>query len=260
MGGAALVILTIAAFATATLSGILGMGGGMLLLAVMFCFLAHGEAIPTHAAVQLVSNSTRSVAFIQHVSWRTLGRFVLGAIPGGAIGLWLRWEMGPPDQAEPYLKTLVGVYILVAAFLPKPKSRDGHRGTWWDFPLLGLVAGAAALTVGAVGPLIAPLFARRAFVKERLIATKALCQMFLHVVKIPAFLAFGSIDVEKLGLLALVMSVVVIPGTLLGKRMLRYVSEDNFVRLYKLALVVAGAKVLLIDGLWRFRMIMGGVP
>jgi uncharacterized membrane protein YfcA len=248
MGGPALIILTVVAFATAMLSGILGMGGGMLLLAVMFCFLPHGEAIPTHAAVQLVSNSTRSLAFIRHVDWRTLGRFVVGAIPGGAVGLWLRWSLGPPDEAEPYLKTLVGVYILVAAVLPKPKSRDGQAGRWWDFPLLGLVAGAAALTVGAVGPLIAPLFARRRFVKENLSATKALCQMFLHLVKIPAFLAFGGIDVQRLGWLALVMSVAVIPGTLLGKRMLRYVSEDNFIRLYKIALIVAGAKVLLIDG------------
>jgi uncharacterized membrane protein YfcA len=104
--------------------------------------------------------------------------------------------------------------------------------------------------VGAVGPLIAPLSARRAFVKERLIATKALCQMFLHVVKIPAFIWFGGIDVEKLGMLALVMGLLVIPGTLLGKRLLRYVSEANFVRLYIAALIVAGLKVLIIDGLW----------
>jgi uncharacterized membrane protein YfcA len=245
----AYVILAAAAFLTAMISGIIGMGGGMLLLAVMFCFLSHGESIPTHAAVQLVSNSTRSVVFIQHADWRTLGRFVLGAVPGGALGVWLRWTLGPAEQSEPYLKSLVGIYILVVTFLPRPDRGDARTGVWWDFPLLGLVAGAAALTVGAVGPLIAPLFARRRFAKEHLIATKALCQMFLHVIKIPAFVLLGGIDVEKLGLLALVMSVAVVPGTLLGKRLLRYVSEDNFGRLYRAALVVAGMKVLVVDGL-----------
>jgi uncharacterized membrane protein YfcA len=248
--GTIYVVLVAAAFATAMISGIIGMGGGVLLLAAMFCFLSHAESIPTHAAVQLVSNSTRSAAFIRHADGRTLWRFLLGAIPGGAVGVWLRVSWGPAEQSEPYLKTLVGAYVLVTAFLPSPTRRD-RPGTWWDFPLLGFVAGTAALTLGAVGPLIAPLFARRRFVKEQLIATKALCQMFLHIVKIPAFLLVGGIDVEKLGLLALVMCAAVIPGTLAGKRLLRHVSEECFVWLYRTALILAGSKVLLADGLYR---------
>ena len=248
--GWAYVILGVVAFVTAMISAVIGMGGGMMLLAVLFCFLRHAEAIPTHAAVQIVSNSTRSMIFIRAVDWRTLGRFILGAVPGGAVGIGLRWGLGPPEASEPYFKLLVGAYILVAVCLPKPKKRDAASGTWWDFPLLGVVAGAAALTVGAVGPLIAPLFARRAFVKERLIATKALCQTFLHLVKIPAFVLFGGIDYAKLGLLALVLAVLVVPGTLLGKRLLRHVSEANFVRFYKAALLVAGTKVLIVDGMW----------
>jgi hypothetical protein len=40
-------------------------------------------------------------------------------------------------------------------------------------------------------------------------------------------------------------------GTLLGKRLLRYVSPEAFVVLYKVALTVAGLKVLAYDGLWK---------
>ncbi|MHC4064941.1 MAG: sulfite exporter TauE/SafE family protein [Planctomycetota bacterium] len=164
------IVLVVAAFVTAAISAVIGMGGGILLLATLFCFLPHPEAIPTHATVQLVSNSTRMVAFLRDVHWPTIGRFLLGVIPGGTIGvllLALAWRSARADAAEPYLKMLVGVYILVTAHLPR--SRKGLvAGRWWDFPLLGLVAGAAALTVGAVGPLIAPLFARRDFVKESL--------------------------------------------------------------------------------------------
>lgn len=243
-------VLVAAAFLTAALSGIIGMGGGMLLLATLFCFLPHAEAIPTHAAVQLASNGTRIVAFLRAVDWRTIGRFCVGAIPGGALGVLLLVSLGPAEQSEPYLKMAVGIYILVAAYLPKAKkTRTG--GQWWDFPLLGLVAGTAALTVGAVGPLIAPLFARRDFVKERLIATKATCQMILHVVKIPAFLLVRSFDYVELTGVTLAMIAVVIPGTLLGKRVLKRVSEEHFVLLYRVALTVAGLKVLLWDGVWR---------
>lgn len=241
-------ILITVAFLTSVLSGMIGMGGGMLLLAAMFSFLTHAETIPAHAAVQLVSNSTRVAVFWQNVDWRTIGRFSFGAVVGGAAGIWLLYALGPAKESEPYLKLAVGIYILLAANIPIPA--DGkRRGTWWDFPLLGLVSGTAALTFGAVGPLIAPLFARRDFVKHRLVATKAVCQMLLHVVKIPAFLWLRPFDYSRLGWLTLAMIAAAIPGTLLGKRLLGHVSDVGFIRLYRLVLNIAGLKIFFWDGI-----------
>ena len=182
-----IVVLAVVALITSIISAILGMAGGVMLLAVMLCFMQHGEAIPTHAAVQIASNGTRVLAFVENVDWSALGRFTLGVIPGGALGLLLLWSLGAPDRSEPYLKTLIGAYILVATFIPRGRCDGTSTAKWWDFPLMGFAAGTAALTVGAVGPLIAPLFARRDYVKERLIATKATCQLTTHVMKIPAF-------------------------------------------------------------------------
>jgi uncharacterized membrane protein YfcA len=121
----------------------------------------------------------------------------------------------------------------------------------WDFTLLGLVAGTAALTVGAIGPLIAPIFARHDYVKERLIATKATCQMLTHILKIPFFIFVRELSVEDLGLLTLVMVCMVIPGTLLGRRVVRHVTPDHFRFLYTVALTLAGAKVLIYDGILK---------
>lgn len=224
----------------------------MLLLAAMFSFMSHGEAIPAHAAVQLISNSTRTLAFLKHVDWRTVGRFLLGVLPGSVLGVGVLLILGEPGESEPYLKMLVGGYILVALFLPKPRKGAVSGGNWWDFPVLGVFAGAAAFTVGAVGPLIAPLFARRDFVKERLVATKAVCQSLLHLAKIPVFLTVRSYpDLTQLGVATLLMAVLVIPGTLVGKRALKHLNEHHFITLYRAALLVAGLKVLLIDGIWR---------
>ena len=244
------IILAVAALVTSMLSAILGMGGGILLLAVIFCFLDHSEAIPAHAAVQLASNGTRILVFIRNIDWRTLVRYCSGLIPGIVLGSVLLWKLGEPGRSEPYLKMIVGGYILAATYLPKPQK---HRSTmtWWDFPVMGFVCGAAALTIGAVGPLMAPLFARRDFVKERLIATKAICQLITHFSKIPAFLLIRELNIAGLGTLTLVMIAMVIPGTLLGKRALKHVSVEHFKIAYKAALTLAGLKVLLVDGLWK---------
>ncbi len=242
-------ILAVVALLTSTVSAILGMAGGIMLLATMLCFMSHAEAIPTHAAVQIASNGTRVLVFLRDVDRNAFGRFVLGVVPGGALGMLALWALGQPEESEPYLKILIGAFILIVTYLPRSSSGSSKKGTWWDFPLLGLLAGMAGLTVGAVGPLIAPLFARRGYAKNNLIATKAMCQLATHAVKIPAFVLMRKLDYDKLGLLAAIMILMVIPGTLLGKRLVTNISERHFRIAYRVALTAAGLKVLVFDGL-----------
>jgi len=249
---AVFVTLAIAALLTSMVSAVLGMGGGILLLAVMSSFMEHGDLIPTHAAVQIASNGTRVLAFLRDVDRGTFVRFIIGVIPGGCIGMLLLWSLGEPHESEAYLKTLIGAFILVVTYLPRGKKGSGDAAAhWWDFPVMGLLAGTAALTVGAVGPLIAPIFARRNFVKDRLIATKAVCQLATHFMKIPAFIWLRNLDLSTLGPLALVMIVMVIPGTLIGKKFLQGISPRAFTIAYRVALTTAGLKVLLYDGIYH---------
>ena len=276
-------VLSLCALVTATISGIVGMGGGILLLAIMFCFLPFDQAIPLHAAVQIVTHITRIIAFFKHVDWKTVRRYLLGVIPGCALAALILASLGEPGRAEPYFKIAIGLYILVATFLPNvqsfnerlprtgafglrmsespnahtvlddPPSRGviASSGGRYDFTILGLVTGTAALTVGAVGPLIAPLFARRGFVKERLIATKAVCGMGTHALKIVAFALLGTIEFTRFSTLLVAMWVAVILGTILGKKILTYVSNEVFVLIYRIALTAAGLKVMIVDGLWQ---------
>jgi hypothetical protein len=76
--------------------------------------------------------------------------------------------------------------------------------------------------------------------------------MLSHVIKIPAVIVLGSLSVTEFGVPLIVMAAAVVPGTILGKRILRGVSPAMFVTLYKIALTVAGLKVLLVDGLGPF--------
>jgi uncharacterized membrane protein YfcA len=243
------IILLIVSFATAMLSAILGMGGGMLLLAVMLGFMPHAVAIPTHASVQLASNSTRLLIFLKHMDRGALIRFAAGAVAGTLIGAAILILLGELNTGEPYLKCGVGFYVLAASFIPRRKVAAAPRESTRDFVGLGALAGAAGPTIGAVGPLIAPIFARHDYVKERLIATKAACQMFCHVMKIAVFVSLGTLRITKHGPLLVAMIALVIPGTVAGKRLLRYVSPRAFRILYRAALLIAGGKVLIFDGL-----------
>ena len=62
------VIFIIAAIITSSLSAILGMGGGIILLGIMAIMIPEGSAmVDLQGIIQLVSNFTRSFVFRQHV-------------------------------------------------------------------------------------------------------------------------------------------------------------------------------------------------
>ena len=67
-----------------------------------------------------------------------------GALPGTLLGGALLYAVGEAGASEPYLKGLVGLYILVMVALPRPTgSGTGSRAGQWTG--IGLLAGAAGL-------------------------------------------------------------------------------------------------------------------
>ena len=79
-------ILIVACFFTATLSGMLGMAGGISLLTIMAQFYKQELLIPLHGIIQLVSNSTRLTFLFKDINWNVVSVYCMGALLGAAIG------------------------------------------------------------------------------------------------------------------------------------------------------------------------------
>ncbi len=80
-------VLTLCAYSTSVVSGVLGLGGGAMLLAcILLAGVSPETAIPIHAAVQLVSNGSRVWAHRSNVRWRPFFILVLTALPSPASG------------------------------------------------------------------------------------------------------------------------------------------------------------------------------
>ena len=59
-----IITLIIAAFITSSISAVLGMGGGIILLGIMAVIIPNGYmVIALHGIIQLISNSTRTYVF-----------------------------------------------------------------------------------------------------------------------------------------------------------------------------------------------------
>lgn len=237
-------ILSIAAFVGATLSAIAGLGGGTLLIGVMFAVgLAPVVAVPLHAAVQAVSNASRALAYRHDIDWPSAAWFTLTCLP-------LPFLTAPLiARADADVIRLILALAIALSLMPGVSSA---LHTQWPTRRKMLVAGAlngaVGMVIGATGLIIGPFFLDSNWSKETTVGTLALCQTVGHMLKIAAFgmLGFGLLAQWTL---AVPLMVAVAVGTLFGRRLMRLVSRKQFALLFKLVLIVLALRLAFSGGL-----------
>ena len=80
------VILAIVAFATAVLSGVFGMAGGVILMGVYVVALPVRDAMVLHGVTQLAANGSRALFLVEHARWRVVGTYAVGAVAALLVG------------------------------------------------------------------------------------------------------------------------------------------------------------------------------
>lgn len=228
-----------AAFCTATLSGVAGLGGGSILIGLFYAIgLPPVEAVPLFAAVQLVSNVSRIAAYARHVHWGATGWFLLASVPATFIvAPWVE------HLNADWVKLLLAALIL-ASLVP---HRDGQPRAALplrsSFVVAGLLNGAFGLVVGATGLLVGRLYLRPEWRRETTLGTMALGQALGHLLRVLAYGFIGFSAFARPDIL-LPLCVAVIAGTWTGRYLQRYLNEECFAQLFKALLVALSLKLI----------------
>jgi uncharacterized protein len=222
--------LGVVAVLTSIVSGVMGMAGGMLLLAVMLLELEPSVAIPVHGVVQLVSNASRAFFLRQNVQWPAVWRFAWPLLPGGALGIWLLSYV--PASAS---RIAIGAFVLAATWLKSFFSIAKGARAQRALPLGGALVGFFSTLVGATGPLLGPFILALELSGPATIATMAACQIFQHASKV---VLFGARGFQLLAYVmpCLLLCACAIAGSAIGTRLLDHVPEKRFRATIKLVL------------------------
>ena len=243
------VILIAAAFITSSISAVLGMGGGIILLGIMAMIIPEGYVVVAlHGIIQLISNITRSYVFRQHIK----GQIIRQYLPGAILGLCLSAAIiiiliqsfdvqSAKDIKVDILKPLIGIFIIWFIF-GRPLHVEDERP---HFFFVGAMSGLTTVFIGATGPLIAPFFLKGKLTKETIIANKAVCQAISHTGKIPLFIIFFKFNyfTELAVLMPLIIAVFI--GTNFGKQVLQFIPEQVFKILFKGSLTIIAIKLII---------------
>jgi uncharacterized protein len=216
---AAAAIFIVASFFTSALTASMGIGGGVLMLAIMAYAMPVAALIPVHGAVQFGSNAGRFLIQRRHVAWRPFAGFAVGAAFGALAGA--QFVVALP---EALLTLILGSFILLVTWLPLPRlGQIGGPG----FALAGAVTTFVSMFVGATGPLNAAILGKAIYDRLTLVATLAGVMASQHVFKVVGFMATGFDFAEWLPLV-LAMIATGLAGTATGSLVLARMPETRF--------------------------------
>jgi uncharacterized membrane protein YfcA len=228
--------------ATAFLSGLFGMAGGLILIGVLLTILPLPSAMVLHAITQMASNGWRALLWRSHIRWRPVSIYLIGCAL--ALGLWSITRYVPD---KPIALLLLGVTPFMARLTPrglKPNPDSIWQGTFYGSICMGLM-----LMTGVSGPLMDTFFLGGNFGRREVVATKAACQVASHFVKL---VYFGSIIDQAATLdpvLAGVAVVASMTGTTLARRLLEAMTDLQF-RTWARRLITTVASYYIIYGSW----------
>jgi uncharacterized protein len=237
--------LIAASFATALLSGIFGMAGGLVLMGALALVLPVAAAFVTHGILQLVANGWRAVLHRQHIVWRIIGWY--GLASALAAGVVAAVAFAP---SKPLLFLLLGL-VPFLVWLPKNRfALDAQR------PAHALASGfmvtALNLTAGVAGPLLDIFFVRTSLNRHQIVATKAATQVFSHTAKIIVYggllTGIGAAAIPPWWLFALAIPASML-GTAAGGKILDRIDDARFKAWT--AWIVTGIGILYLIKAWQ---------
>ena len=180
---ATMILLVVTMIATAFLSGIFGMAGGLVLIGVLFALMPVPEAMALHAVTQMASNGWRGALWIKHVSWRAVAAYL-----GGCVIAFAAWSMLRYVPSKPVALLALGVTPFLVRLMPRNLKPDPQN--FLHGGIFGTICMTLMLLTGVTGPILDTYFLGGGLERRQIVATKGICQLFGHFAK---FIYFGGL-------------------------------------------------------------------
>lgn len=207
--------------ATAFLSGIFGMAGGLILIGVLLLLLPVPEAMALHAVTQMASNGWRGLLWWRHVRWHIVTVYLIGCAL--ALGAWALTQYVP---SKPVALLMLGVTPFLVRLLPKslkPNPDSAPQAISY-----GVFCTTLMLLTGVSGPIFDTFFLGGNLDRREIVATKSVCQVFGHAMKLIYFTALIGQGTEIDPLVAVIAVAASMLGTSLARPVLEMLTDAQY--------------------------------
>lgn len=228
-------ILGVLTFLTSTVAGVVGIGGGMMLIAILPSFLPLNALIPVHGLTQMSSNFSRAVFGYKDVQYEVILKFLLGSIVGigifAAIINFISLE---------YVPLFIGAYILLSLWSQKFNDKIKKFENYY---IIGFFQTGLSIVVGATGPLTMTILLKDYKDKDKVVATGAALMSITHILKVFVFMYFGFVFFDYIGIIV-AMIIGAVAGSWAGTQLRDKIDGKRFTIILKVLLTALAIKVI----------------
>ncbi len=228
--------LAIIATLTSMMTAAIGLGGGIVLLAIMPNFMSYYTVIPVHGIVQFASNFSRFAFSFRDAKLKYAILYIPGAIAGAAIGSFFVGKI-----PETYLPIALGIFIILSLWTDLITLLGK---TFSNMFSLGFMQTFLSLFIGSTGTLSIPVLVKNGLGKNEVIVTHAMMMSILNTAKVAGFIAVGFAFMQHLHLTVLMVTGSVV-GSFLGARLRRFIPEKRGTLLLKIVTTVLAANLII---------------
>lgn len=229
------IVIVVAVVLTSMLSGVLGMAGGILLMALLVSLKSIAAAMIIHGVVQATSNGSRAWMLRHHVAWTILPTYLVGAAL--AFGAFATMTLMPNSSL---VMIAIGTFPWIALVVPRLYGLDvTNRIT---AAACGLIVTGAQLFAGASGPLLDFFYLNaKGLNRHQIVANKALTQTLGHLLKLVYYGGIIGVSGDGVSPVFLPISVgAAVLGTRIGTRLLDKVGDGDFRRVSRYVILGIG--------------------
>lgn len=230
-----IVSLILVSFATCFFSGIIGIGGGLILLAFYATVLPITAVIPVHGFLQFWNNLWRAI-LTRDFHAPVLRSFIMGFFVGTGISMLFAVSL-----SAPVLQISIGIFVLFSVLgnIPALSQRYLFFGSTISMVLSFIIGGTA--------PLIAAMLNSFSLEPKPFISTLALILSVQHGLKIVTlgYLGFDFAQYIFVMFLAICAGMV---GTYFGVMIMFRIKNNILTQLVKAALILLSVRLIYLGG------------
>ena len=227
----AALLMIAASLGTSFLTAAFGIGGGVVLVAVMAVLLPPAALIPVHGVVQLGSNFGRTLIMLKHVERSAILPFAAGGLIGAGLGGALFVQV-PPWAIQ------LGItgFIVWSVMGRLPAIGQGHVFA------AGAVSSFLTMFFGATGSFIAALLKGMKLPPLAHVATQGALMTLQHLLKSVVFGFLGFAFASWLPLIAAMIASGFL-GTVIGRQVLTRMGPSYFQTALNAILLILAARL-----------------